>query len=257
VNNFVIIPARIGSKGVHRKNLIKIHHQSLIIRSILHARKLVKDHNILISTDSPEIINEIANYFNLISPFVTKNSINQLGDFKVHYRDSSLSSDQTLISEVLLSIYDILNAQGNRPLSFCLLQPTSPFRSSRELTKIKKILRLNQNPNISLVSVTEVGGFHPARMYKTSKNNKLSRLSGFEKFFNSRRQDLPKIYIRDGGFYIIGRNLIEKRLQYSQAPQSLVRVFPWTINIDSESDLKLAASIKIEEVYDDPSGAEK
>ena len=40
-------------------------------------------------------------------------------------------------------------------------------------------------------------------------------------------------------------------------PISLVRVFPWTINIDSESDLRLAASIKIEEVYDDPSGAKK
>jgi len=77
-------------------------------------------------------------------------------------------------------------------------------------------------------------------------------LAAFEAARTSRRQDLPKIYIRDGGYYIIGSGLIQAKLQYNVNPMSLIRENPWSINIDTEHDLLIAQSIPDLDIASDP-----
>jgi CMP-N-acetylneuraminic acid synthetase len=93
---------------------------------------------------------------------------------------------------------------------------------------------------------------HPARMYQLNTDNSLVELAGFTEFRYTRRQDLPKLYIRDGGFYIIGDNLIVEKKPYSSNPMSLIRNFPWSINIDGKEDLIIAKSVEKFEIVDDP-----
>lgn len=253
-NSFVIIPARGGSKGVKRKNLIEIGGKTLTIRSIIHARVITQDSKIILSTDSLDIINSVAEYFSFEKFVPELNKITELGPFKLHFRDHSLASDTALISDVLYSIRSLLLDLNCKVDLVCLLQPTTPFRSQTELLKVKNIIKTQGNRNISLVSVRAVDDEHPARMYTMSSNSHLSELEGFQEFRAARRQDLPKLFIRDGGYYLIGDKLVSEKLQYSQEPMSIKREFPWSINIDGPSDLILAQNVNKEFLSEDPNG---
>jgi CMP-N,N'-diacetyllegionaminic acid synthase len=251
-SNYVIVPARGGSKGVSNKNLRVIGGRELVVRSIIHAIELVPKENIILSTDSDDIISEVAKFFGIKRVNTEVNSISKYGPFYLHKRGDELSDDKALITEVLFSIHAKLSLLGLQVLTFCLLQPTSPFRNNKELQQVKKILNENTDSSISLVSVCSVGDHHPARMYRLLPNGELGELGGFEADRASRRQDLPRIYIRDGGYYIIGSSLVQAKLQYNVKPMSLVRENPWSINIDTEHDLLIAQSVKDFEIASDP-----
>jgi CMP-N-acetylneuraminic acid synthetase len=254
---FVIIPARGGSKGIVKKNLQVIFERALIVRSIVHGQKLVNDDHIVISTDSLQIIKEITKVFNIKEFNYSENSISNFGPFLLHFRGKDLASDDSLITEVLFSIRNLLIEGGRLPGLFCLLQPTSPFRHLNDLTVVKEIMDNNIDDNISLVSVCRVEDSHPARMYKLNTANILEPLQGYSDYRSARRQDLPPIYIRDGAFYVIGKNLIAKKTQFSNQPKALVREFPWSINIDSIGDLLAAQNINRATISFDPNEGEK
>ena len=89
-------------------------------------------------------------------------------------------------------------------------------------------------------------------MYLRSLNGNLVELEGFSEFRASRRQDLPEVYIRDGGFYLISDSLAKKGILFAKNPNYFLRQYPWNINIDSKYDLAAAKSISNLEVVDDP-----
>jgi CMP-N-acetylneuraminic acid synthetase len=60
VSSFVVVPARGGSKGIKNKNLISIKEKSLTVRSIVHATTITEEQNIILSTDSKEIVENVA-----------------------------------------------------------------------------------------------------------------------------------------------------------------------------------------------------
>jgi CMP-N,N'-diacetyllegionaminic acid synthase len=249
---FVIIPARGGSKGIINKNLQIIFERVLIVRSIIHGQKLVNDDHIVISTDSLQIIKEITKVFKINEFKYSENSITNFGPFLLHFRGEELASDDSLITEVLFSIRNLLIEGGRLPGRFCLLQPTSPFRNVNELKIIKKIIDNNSDDNLSLVSVCLVEDSHPARMYELNKKNILEPLQAYSEYKSARRQDLPPVYIRDGAFYVMSEKLIAKKAQFSDQPKAFVREFPWSINIDSIGDLLTAQNINRATISFDP-----
>jgi CMP-N-acetylneuraminic acid synthetase len=252
----IVIPARGGSTGVINKNLKEVHGFTLIQRTFAHAQILSGgEMPICISTDSIEILESLNLRFNLdINASVLKlDSIVKCGEIYIHFRSAAKASSTTLISENLFDIYVAYLNLGERVDGILLLQPTTPFRSKRELIEIKEFAQLNVSKRASLVSVTKVDDIHPARMYSRTSDYRARPLKGFKKSYYSRRQDLPAIFIRDGGFYLIGADLLKKRLQYLRKPHIRVREYPWSINIDSDIDLVQAQSAPSELTTDDPS----
>ena len=55
MNTLAIIPARIGSKGIPEKNLLKIGQYTLVERALFTAIKTDIINDILVSTDSKKI----------------------------------------------------------------------------------------------------------------------------------------------------------------------------------------------------------
>lgn len=251
-NVYVVVPARGGSKGLVGKNSMKVRKRTLTVRSIVHARYITSDENIILSTDSKKIAYEVADFFKIKSYDLKLNQITDMGPFKVHFRDKSLSSDITLISEVLYSVRESLRDIGKSVEIFVLLQPTSPFRSKLELGKIKDVISDNGDTSTSLVSVSNVGAMHPSRMYFINPNGNLQELGGFSEYRSLRRQDLPLVHIRDGGFYLIGDDLVKNKVQYTEQPVSFLREYPWSINIDGEADLIVSQNVKSPEIENDP-----
>jgi len=245
-NNFVIVPARGGSKGIKNKNLQKVFGKPLVVRSINHAKIILPDNRIILSTDSTKIINEVAKYFKIAFKLPNKNSISNFGPFLIHYRSSRLAGDKSLISDTLFDIRANLLRLNQEIDKICLLQPSSPFRSTKELLKVRKLMSKPGGKKISKLSVVKVEDNHPARMYKLDSSHNLIRLNGYSKYKHARRQDLPITYIRDGGFYIIGDQLIKDKIQYSDSPTPIIREFPNSLNIDSRLDLITVSVIESE-----------
>ena len=85
-----IIPARGGSKGIPKKNIVLINKIPLIGYSIFVARKSKKINNIYVSTDSEEIAN-IAEFFGAKIPFL---------------RPKHLASDTASDKEVFIHFFE-------------------------------------------------------------------------------------------------------------------------------------------------------
>ena len=251
-NNFIIVPSRGGSKGIENKNLMKVKNKALTVRSMIHAMHISPKENIILSTDSEKIVKEVADFFGIKSYSLKLNDLIEFGPFRIHFRDSQLSADESLISEVIYAIRSLLISSGEKINVFCLLQPTSPFRSRAELNIIREIINKNGHINTSLVSACSVDDMHPARMYSLNSYGNLEELSGFSEYRYLRRQDLPPLFIRDGGFYLIGDTLASNKIPYNIDPLSFIRKFPWSINIDGETDLIVARNIESHELRDDP-----
>ena len=176
-----IIPARGGSKGLPRKNILPLGGKPLICHSIDAARGLSDDCHICVSTDDAEIRKVVEDY-GLSLPFV---------------RPAELASDTAGSREVLLHAWDFYQRQAGRSYSrICLLQPTSPLRTARH---IEEALQLWQDDLDMVVSVRE------------SKANPYFNLfeeeGGYLKKSKSgnylRRQDAPPVWEYNGAIYII------------------------------------------------------
>ena len=105
--------------------------------------------------------------------------------------------------------------------------------------------------------MAKVEEIHPARMYQMESNGLLSSLNIFNEFRAHRRQDLPPVYIRDGGYYLMSDYVISRKLQFTKNPIGIIRDSPWTVNIDSPFDLELARLIPLMSFRDDPNEGEK
>ena len=214
-----IIPARGGSKGILKKNIKILAGKPLIQFSIDAAKKSKLLTDFIISTDDNEII-RIASNLNCLAPFK---------------RPKNLSTDQTLSIDVLKHAVCFMENLKKYKYDFVLmLQPTSPLRNHTDIDKSIKLLI--QNKSDSVVSVTNVDGFHPLRMKRIINGFLVNYIDqGFEDM--RPRQILPKVYIRNGAIYLVKRDVLlfdnsltgKTCIAYEMPNER-------SVNIDGESD---------------------
>ncbi len=109
-----VIPARGGSKGLPRKNVLDLGGKPLIAWTIEAARACPAVTRVVVSTDDPEIA-EAAAAHGAEVPFV---------------RPAGLAGDASLLDDVFAHALDALKAHGYRPDVLVAMYPTSPFRPS-------------------------------------------------------------------------------------------------------------------------------
>jgi CMP-N,N'-diacetyllegionaminic acid synthase len=182
-----LIPARGGSKGLPRKNILSLAGKPLIQFSIEAARGVVGDEHICVSTDDPGIISVVRDQ-GLEVPFI---------------RPHDLATDTSGSREVILHALMFYEEQGKSYGRICLLQPTSPLRTSKH---IKEAFELWEDGLDMVVSV------------KNSKSNPYFNLfeeeDGFlwpsKKGNFTRRQDAPDIWEYNGAIYLISSTRIKQ-----------------------------------------------
>jgi CMP-N,N'-diacetyllegionaminic acid synthase len=208
MTTLIVIPARKGSKSIHSKNLKLFCGKPLIYWTI----KLALESNfgpVCVTTDSEEI-RDLAITEGAQAPFL---------------RPAYLAEDTTAIEPVLAHSYEYFSKSGTHVSALMLLMPTSPFRMGEDLLEAKKIYESSENCT-SVFSVKEaIANENPHWMIQIGEDNRVTNFTGvpLEKM-KTRRQDLPKVYIRNDYIYLFKpQNLYEKISNlYGAHPRLLV-----------------------------------
>jgi CMP-N,N'-diacetyllegionaminic acid synthase len=179
-----IVPARGGSKGIPRKNIAPLLGRPLLsytADTALRARGLTR---VILSTDDPEIA-DVGRSLGLEVPFL---------------RPAELADDRTPTAAVLQDAVRHLAREGDEFDAVFTLQPTNPLRRVEDIDGA--IALLARTGADSVISFVDVGERHPARMKYLDELNRVVDPPFGEKQEGTRRQDLPKMYLRDGAVYL-------------------------------------------------------
>lgn len=221
-----IIPARGGSKGIKRKNLVPFKNRPLVVHSIVHAQKSKRITRTLVSTDDTEIA-EICKAQGAEVPFM---------------RPSELAEDHVLDWPVFKHALDFLKeTEGYKPDLVVHLRPTAPYRKPLWIDEAVNLLL--DNTEADSVRSVSAPDKHPYRMFRIGKDGFLDPIMKHEhpEPYLLRRQDLPAIY-----YYNCVIDVTRTETILGQHSMTGTRILPYimdpdeVIDIDSTRDLKIA-----------------
>lgn len=176
-----VIPARGGSKGIPKKNIIQVNGKPLIYYTIHEALKSKYLDSVIISTDSVEIA-ETARACGGEVPFL---------------RPANLATDTAKTIDVLVHAIEELKKVDRIYDYLVLLQPTQPLRKAFHIDEaIERIIKHNET---SLVSVSEVRD-HPILIRSIDEKGMLKSLLPISS--SVRRQDFTDYFKVNGAIYI-------------------------------------------------------
>lgn len=223
-NSFLaIIPARAGSKRLPNKNILNLNNKPLIAYSIEAGINSKYIDEVMVSSDSEEIIDISKNYGAEV-PFI---------------RPEILATDTATSLDVVK--HTILFYRNRLKLSFdylVLLQPTSPLREASDIDSAIEFLMDKKADCV--VSVCEAE-HSPLWMNTLSDNLSMDDFIPKE-LENKRSQDLKKFYRINGAIYIVkvDKFLSKNSLFLKKNSYAFIMDREKSIDIDEEIDFKLA-----------------
>lgn len=210
-----IIPARGGSKGLPRKNLIPFGGKPLIAWTIEAGLQSHYIDRLILSSEDEEII-AVAKAWGCEVPFI---------------RPVELSRDETPAIEPVIHAIKTLKTSYDYII---LLQPTSPLRSTGDIDDcITYCIRANA---LSCVSVSAARQ-SPYWMYTLDQQKRMVPLLPVETAF-THRQTLPPVYVLNGAIYFAHiPYLLQEQCFISEQTIAFPMLAEKSLDIDSEADL--------------------
>ncbi len=219
LNVLGVIPARGGSKSIHRKNLVQLAGRPLIdyaIKAAIESRCLTRT---ILSTEDEEI-RKVAKLCGADVPFI---------------RPFDLATDEAPSVAVAQHALEYMEKEDGRTYDLmCLLQPTAPLRTSEDIDSAITML-INSDAD-SVISLTQVIEPHPAKMICLSDGLATPFLPQAWSEHN-RRQDLEPVYCLNGSVYCVRRNVLMSGSLWGQATLGYVMPQERSVNIDDSADL--------------------
>lgn len=214
INYLGIIPARSGSSGIKNKNIIKINDKECF-RYTLEPTIESEIDKIFFSTDSIEYLNLYKKYYD------------EKKDVTFDYlRSNSISQTDSTPEEYIHDCLQFLKNKGYTVLNFIILQPTSLFRTSKQINDV--IIKHKTNTKINIKSVSPV----IQRPYYMIYENKEPVI----KHNFKRRQEHRETYISNGAYFVYSvNNYINNIENYNIFLMSEIE--GW--DLDEEIDLKI------------------
>lgn len=184
----VIIPARGGSKGIPRKNVLPLAGKPLIAYAIQAAKQSNYVTRIVVSTDDPEI-----------------GSISQQYGAEVVWRPAAISGDLASSEQALLdTLTQLEDTEGYRPNLVIFMQCTSPLTLPEDIDKTINAL-LEQNAETALT----VSANHRF-LWRSDKETGAAYGINHDKSVRLLRQQIEPEYVETGAVYVMKADLFRQ-----------------------------------------------
>ena len=219
-----IIPARAGSKGLPKKNIKLLNGIPLIEYTVKAAIKSKFITRIILSTDDEKAISICKKFKEVEIPFK---------------RPKRLSNDKSIVTESFFHLFKWLQRKENAiPQHFCVLQPTSPLRLSKDIDGAIELFFKTKASSVLSVYETRPLAFN------LSKKNRLISLSNHSSKKMLSRQDVKNMVIQNGAVHIFDTEiLIKKKTYYTNKTYGYLMPAYRSVDIDDEFDFFIAEQI--------------
>jgi N-acylneuraminate cytidylyltransferase len=226
MNVLAIIPARGGSKGIKRKNLIDFNGKPLVAHTIEHALGSALVSRVIVSTDDDEIAS-VSRQYGAEVPFM---------------RPSVLAEDHVLDFPVFEHALNYLHeTESWVPEIVVHLRPTAPHRMPTWIDEAVQLLI--DTPAADSVRSVSIPDKHPYRMFRIDSDGFLDPIMKHEHSlpYLLRRQDLPPVY-----YYNCVIDITRSATILQKHSMTGDRILPYVmdpddvIDIDTRRDLEIA-----------------
>jgi CMP-N-acetylneuraminic acid synthetase len=219
----VLIPARIGSVSIRKKNLQKLNNYPLLIRAAKKIKKSKHKLDLFISTES-KLIMSVCN------------------KFKIQYikRPKNLAKNTTSTIKVLLHALRFLLKKGRKYDVLACVQCTSPFFYTKHFDNAVELV-LKKKADTTFTA-SKFHGF----LWSLNKLNSVKAIN-HNRYTRVRRQDRPTEFNEDGAIKITKVKLFLKNKSLYNGKIKIVETpVENNLDINEKIDLKIA---KIYEKY--------
>jgi len=175
-----VVIGRAGSKGLPRKNALPVAGVPMIAHSVRFAQASRSVDRVIVSTDGAEIA-----------------AIARAEGAEVFLRPDAVSHDTATVDS---AVRHAVEASGSRAETIVILYGNVPVRPA-DLAD-RAVARLHETGADSVQSYYRVGKTHP---YWMSRLDESGRVSQFIENRIYRRQELPPLFMPDGGVIAVRR----------------------------------------------------
>lgn len=217
MKNLVIILARKNSKRLKNKNLKILGSKPLISWTIDFCKRIFKNKNIILSTDSKKIYS-IAKKKEILCPWI---------------RPKYLSTDKASSEDACIHALNWYEKKFNKVESVILMQPTSPFRNISEIKKGINLFFKKKRNVIAISSLDKIKSSY-------SKNDRETFLIKNNLMYPSDNKK-KKLYKINGSFYITSPILLRKFRKFTanKSIPLIINSVQRSIDIDKQEDLNI------------------
>lgn len=214
-----IIPARGGSKGIPKKNIIPLAGKPLIAWTIEAAQKSKYIDKVIVSSDDDKIL-----------------SVGSKFQAQPIKRPAHLATDTAAPEPLIFQVMNHLKKKENYvPEIIVYLQPTSPLRDTEDINASIEMV-LNKKAT-AVISVYELEKKY-LKIFITGKSGYLKGpINDSYPFMN--RQQLPSVYMPNGAVYVISRKeFVKTRQLFSNKTVPYIMTAEKSFDLDTKDDLK-------------------
>jgi CMP-N,N'-diacetyllegionaminic acid synthase len=209
-----------------RKNIVPLLGKPLLAYTAQTALASKRLFRTVLSTDDQEIA-EIGMRYGAEVPFL---------------RPAELAGDDVPTLPVLQYTVRKLEELGQTYDAVLTLQPTNPLRRVEDIDGAIDLLE--QTGADSVISFVDVGEHHPARMKWIDRDGRVSDPPFCEAFEGQPRQQLQKLYLREGSIYLTRvAVLMEENSLRGRDCRGWIIPPDRAVNIDTPLDLLLTEQI--------------
>lgn len=218
-----VIPARLGSRRVPRKNIRELLGRPAISYTIEAALESELFDRVIVSTDAEEIA-VVARAHGAEVPFL---------------RDAALADDQTHVSAVTADALDRVDPDS-RVTALAQLLPNCPLRTAEDIRASHA--QFDASGAQSQLSVTRFGWQNPWWASRLSASGMIDPL--FPDMMTRRSQELAELYCPTGAVWWARADMLRTTRTFHIAGRT-GWVMPWqrAVDIDTEEDWQMAEQL--------------
>ena len=225
-----IIPARQGSKGLHRKNLRLVGGFSLVNRAIRVARTIKGPVHIILSSDDELILRK---YEKRVDTCIK--------------RKAELSADDSLITDVIKDALQNITGFHDDDIVM-LLEPSSPNRTTSDLNNSIRVMVDCNYYSIATVSLVDAK-YHPYKLLKSTHDSHLTPFLNDSPIISNRQEIKEQVFYRNGLLYLYRMGIAKKLDKSLPNGTHFIVTNRKVSNIDDTFDLWLARYFNIRNIF--------